>query len=690
MQELFIDRVPCDLDDNTLITLDIKSNIFTMVDKIESNRTYSIELPRTDTNMRIMGNSDVLGANTNVPYVAHTCTYISDGVMLINEGTAYVLGIGERIRISIVWGVKDTLQAILSGDAKLKSLDGGNAILAYNYTNPSTRFSSEALLKAAGYIYAQHFNVRLPEDRHHETDRDILSWAIAVYHTPIVPCVRVPWLLGLVTNQYGIGFSMPLAVSSIVEKLVILISGTEVTEKSVSGSQFDGSSNVQGIVYGSNGLDITITTASLEFTNEDGTAISVGDTINRMKAVADTTAYVSVSNYVLSDSVQLTPNNIEILDTLLRTPLYVHNVTQGEYKAIATPTLEVDGVQVYKGNELRQWEGKTKTCVFTYNGAVEVQLNASDVLRLWHTGVRYSGIWDALNFVMYWQTGGTFAISYDIPDKMTVGMNYDIMANLPDVKIIDLIKHIAVSCGCFIRSLKADTSTLEFVPIADVYTNPAVDWSDRLLSARPVTADVVEFSYKDYAQANHYKYKANDDLQFSHDGTALIYNQQLQAETDVFTSVFGSADSIRTHAPLPTMFAWLPYTDLPNDWFDVYTHEKADPSTDAEKLLTGTPQATITSTVNVYDSGDAEWFSALAPATDMQAVIGTYYADMYATLNNCKVVTESMMLSDVDVRDFTEDTPVYLAKYGATFAVLEIKRTSGYLAEVKMLMLTKA
>ena len=43
MQELYIDRQPCDLDDGTLITLDIKSNIFTMVDKIESNRTYSVE-----------------------------------------------------------------------------------------------------------------------------------------------------------------------------------------------------------------------------------------------------------------------------------------------------------------------------------------------------------------------------------------------------------------------------------------------------------------------------------------------------------------------------------------------------------------------------------------------------------------------------------------------------------------------
>ena len=690
MQELYIDRQPCDLDDGTLITLDIKSNIFTMVDKIESNRTYSVELPRTDTNMRILGNADVLGANTSSPYVTHTCTYISDGVCIINEGTAFVLGITDRIRISVVWGIKDTLQSILQGDIKLTDLQANNAILPYNYINNRSEYSSESEMMSAGYLYAPHQNFKLPEDLHHETASDVLSFAISTYLHPIVPVVRVPWLLGLVRNQYGIGFHFGVADTAIVSRLLVFVSGTNVTEKSVSGTHLTAGSTSQNIIYSTNGLIVKVTASSLEFTNEDGTAINVGDSVNRFKAVSPTTAYVSVSGYTLSGTIQLTPNNIDVLMTLLRTPIYAHNITQGDYKAICKPTLVVDGVPIYKISDLLPFQMTTKTAVFTYTGAVEVNMDSADVLRLWHTGLTmYSGVWNPANFTMSWQTGGTFDISYDIPDRMTVGLNYDIMANLPDVKVIDLIKHLCVVTGCFVRSLKTDTSTLEFVPIDNVFTNPAIDWSDRLLSDRTTTADDVEFTFGEYAQANKYKFKENDDLQFDHDGMMPITNTQLQDETDVFKSAFSTADDYKSRFSIR---AWCPYVELPSDWYEVYTGEKTAPSTDADKLCQGTPKATIASSMIGYNSGSGVYYSIVSQpsSSDMQSILNNKYANMYASLNNCKVIKERMMLSDLDIRDFAEDTPVYLSKYGANFAVLEIKRTSGYIADVKLLMLTKA
>lgn len=690
MQELYIDRQPCDLDNGTLITLDIKSNIFTMVDKIESNRTYSVELPRTDNNMRIMGNADVLGANTSVPYVTHTCTYISDGVCLIDEGTAFVMGIADRIRLSIIWGVKDTLQSILQGDIKLTDLQANNAILPYNYINNRSEYSSESALMSAGYLYAPHQNFKLPEDLHHETASDVLNFAISTYRHPIVPVVRVPWLLGLVNSQYGIGFRFGVAETDIVSKMLVFVSGTKVTEKSLSGTHLTAGSTSQNIIYSTNGLDIKITTSSLEFTKEDGTALVVGNTVNRIKAVSATTSYVSVSGYTLSGTIQLTPNNIDVLMTLLRTPIYAHNITQGDYKAICKPTLTVDGVPIYKASDLLPHQMQTKTAVLTYTGAVEVNMDSADVMRLWHTGLTmYSGVWNPANFTMSWQTGGTFDVSYDIPDRMTVGLDYDIMANLPDVKVIDLIKHLCVVTGCFVRSLKTDTATLEFVPIDNVFTNPAVDWSDRLLSDRTATADDVEFTFGDYAQVNRYQYKENDDLQFDHDGMMPITNTQLQDDTDVFKSAFSTADDTKSRFAIR---AWCPYVELPSDWYDVYTGEKTAPTTDADKLCQGTPKATIASSLVGYSSGSGVYFSTVAQpsSADMQAILNTKYANMYASLNNCKVVKERMMLSDLDIKDFAEDTPVYLSKYGANFAVLGIKRTSGYIAEVKLLMLTKA
>jgi len=687
MQEIYIDRKMCDVGADTLVTLAIKSNLFVMIDKIESNRTYSIALPRTDRNMALFGDADLLGANTAAPYMAHTCTYINDGVRLIDEGTAYLLGIdSESIKIAVIWGVKPTLATLLTGNMKLTDIKAQGAILPYTYQNTPNEYASIADLESAGYLYPDIYdNIIIPEDMHHVDRYSIYAFAVSTYHTPTVPCVRVPWLLNLITAQTGVGFSFPQSVQEVVNWLAVMISGDKVTEQSVSGVSLDGTFNGQTLITSSNGLDIKITTASLEFTKEDGSALSVDDVVNKVKAVSDTTAYVRVTGAVLSGSVPITQKNIEILALYLNTPLYVHNITQGEYKSISRPIMSVGGQSVYKAQDLQRYAGQTKQVVLTYSGAVEISITASDVLRIYHIGVTHPIFSPTIVLPLTWQSGGAVGITYDLPDRMTVGLNYDIMANLPDVKVIDLIKHIAVVTGCFIRSLESSPDTLEFVKISDVFSNPAIDWSSRLLSARTTTADDVEFKFGDYAQTNEYKYKDNDHLMLDHDGIATIDNGQLPESAVAFQSVFSCAekgiDRMRQYR--------VPFIELPNDWYDVYSGEKTAPSTDAEKLLQGTPNPTI---VMLGTAHHIDYYSAFVyhnTRYDMQSVINNNYSGLYASLNDCKVISERMLLSDIDVRELKEDTPIYLAKYGQNFAWVEIKRTSGYIADVKLLMLTK-
>ena len=685
MQEIYIDRQMCDVGADTQVTLAIKSNLFVMIDKIESNRTYSISLPRTDRNMALLGDADLLGAITSAPYMAHTCTYINDGVRLIDEGTAYLLGIDPNsIKIAVIWGVKPTLATLLTGGMKLTDIKAQNAVLPYNYVNAPNQYASIAELESAGYLYTDRdLNFIIPDDTHHTDVQDILLFANATYHHPSVPCVRVPWLLNLITAQTGVGFSFPQSVRDIVKEFAVMISGDKVTEQSVAGVSLDATFNGQTLITSSNGLDIKITTASLEFTKEDGTALAVNDVVSKIKVVSDTTAYVRVTGAVLSGNVQMTPNNIETLALYLNTPLYVHNITQGEYKSISRPIMSVDGQNVFRAQDLQRYAMQTKQVVLTYSGAVEISLTANDVLHIYHIGTSRSAFNPQNVIPLNWQSGGTIGITYDLPDKMSVGMNYDIMANLPEVKVIDLIKHIAVVTGCFVRSLESNPDTLEFVKISDVFSNPAVDWSSRLLSARTATADDVEFKFGDYAQANEYKYKENEHLLLDHDGTALIGNGQLPETAVVFQSVFSCAERFGRRSWL------LPYIELPNDWYDVYSGAKTAPTTDAEKLLQGTPPATIVTLGVVYGVGYYSAFYYQNAQLDMQSVINNHYSGLYASLNDCKVIKEKMLLSDIDVRELKEDTPIYLAKYGQKFAWVEIKRTAGATAEVTLIKLAQ-
>lgn len=56
---LFIDGELVDLDDSTKITLNYKSNLFTDLSKIVSNNSYTIKLPKTVRNQRIIQHADL-------------------------------------------------------------------------------------------------------------------------------------------------------------------------------------------------------------------------------------------------------------------------------------------------------------------------------------------------------------------------------------------------------------------------------------------------------------------------------------------------------------------------------------------------------------------------------------------------------------------------------------------------------
>lgn len=72
---------------------------------------------------------------------------------------------------------------------------------------------------------------------------------------------------------------------------------------------------------------------------------------------------------------------------------------------------------------------------------------------------------------------------------------------------------------------------------------------------------------------------------------------------------------------------------------------------------------------------------------NMQTILNTKYAELINTLQSAKVVKETMRVRDIDLLEFDETKPVYLAQYGAYFAVMEIKSESNGLAEVEMLKL---
>ncbi|MEG1334703.1 MAG: hypothetical protein RSD11_13715, partial [Bacteroides sp.] len=101
---LFIDGELVDMDDNTKVTLNYKSNIFSDLSKIVSNNSYTIKLPGTVHNQRIFGHADLPASGSTYPRVFHKARYFRNGVEILSDALAVLISSGETFDVALTWG----------------------------------------------------------------------------------------------------------------------------------------------------------------------------------------------------------------------------------------------------------------------------------------------------------------------------------------------------------------------------------------------------------------------------------------------------------------------------------------------------------------------------------------------------------------------------------------------------------
>ena len=114
-ERLYIDGELVDIDSGTQITMSIKSNLFRDVSKIVSNSTYTVKLPKTVRNQKILLHVDLVQNTSIYAYRLHKARYFRNGVELIKDGRVSVLQVtDESIEVSIVWGLFSKLLSLIS------------------------------------------------------------------------------------------------------------------------------------------------------------------------------------------------------------------------------------------------------------------------------------------------------------------------------------------------------------------------------------------------------------------------------------------------------------------------------------------------------------------------------------------------------------------------------------------------
>lgn len=688
-ERLYIDGELVDIDSGTQITMSIKSNLFRGVSKIVSNSTYTVKLPKTVRNQKILLHVDLVQNTSIYAYRLHKARYFRNGVELIKEGRVSVLQVtGEAIEVSIVWGLFSQFSSLISKGTALNDLKSNDKIL-YNLANEVNRFED---VKEKPYFYAGYnvWKYEDEEDMTWRTDSSMISpgnnnerqketWfeyamQFKGEYSPdkkgvpyLHPVVRVPFVLSLIKSQTGVDFRFHEEAQEYIKTLVLPLinrKANELTSEGAFAGTFDpmsmqqgrmtlnvtGTSSVIGEQSGSRVTAITVTTdATLIFDISAEWSFELG---GRIKPVGTANHWGGGEN---------DRYNFRSGCVLRMT------ITKGEQQEVYDigEKRDVFSVVVPKG-----YRGE---CRFNNAGYGKIEVvKGSTITFDWV---------DVTNFPNMKVLEGTIKATISKGENVPDGGFFPIAYNLPKIKVIDFVKFLTAITGSFPLQITED-GIVRLVPLSTIWKrrDEAVDWTNKIIAPTSENKPS-ELNYKveDYGQHNRYKWKEDDTVKGHYDGDLRIDNETLDIEKVMYEFPFAATDG---------------------DTVPMYKIEKAKKSGDGSPFTgnRGEDKNEITKTKEPPYSAckdrilrlrkDSNGFAVAYFDIYMQDILDEKYRDMIRTLQQPKVIKEKVKMRDLELLRFDETRPIYLAQYGAYFAATEIRATNSDMAEVTMLQLT--
>ena len=458
------------------------------------------------------------------------------------------------------------------------------------------------------------------------------------------PCVTVNWLLSRIARKSGVSFVwQDDEAKKMLNNLVVPIINNKADDKTIIG-------NLTADVKSRDGLGALTLSISNSITS---VSPSTGEDVQKLTITKDCelTFDVQVQYYVrhqFDDAAEIQlPMGVKMTVT---TP----STTGGEAST-----------QEYEFGDLKYEDGQVKYPVVLRRYAIDgylyllsagtntISLKKDDVLT-------FETIMHGINTVnMPSVYGGKITASVKSGDSVQIGGSFPIGINLPEIEVTSFIKFLALITGSFPRQLTNSTQ-VQFIMFSSVWRNKAnaYDWSGKLIPYdRQGAPRKSEYSVSDYMQHNRYKWKEDEETHGDYDADLAISNPTLDYEQDTWTLPFAATDGNRI--PIRTL-----------DSFGMKSGGEYKGC--KERIMT---------------LRDDKEQAALRFDIDLQNIFDTKYKQLVASIANAHVITERLNLSDLDILDFDETKPVYLAQYGAYFAVLEIKTTSSGYCEVTMIEL---
>lgn len=680
-ERLYIDDEFVDIGTDTRIVLNIKSNLFNDISRIASNSTYTIKLPKTVRNSSVFSLIDVVTSDAGFAYKTHKARYFRDGVEIIKDGTATVLGVtDDGIEIVITWGVFGGLHKLMTDGRSINEFKADDKIIYFNKN--SIEKYEDALKRFYFYAdYVSYYNSehsggewysKMWEGDPIKGDFSIIrffggafSGSMANPDRPLVirreaevhPVVKVSYILDTITKHYGVDFVFPKYVEEKLNTLVIpLIS---------KNSEFNSDEDVFRCVLeertGSGALKMTVRWEQFFIINRENDVCE--EVISNVDGKLNLGIWADWSLDIKDETKKY--NGVEYQHV----KKFNSKEEYEEYKFAVTYYLRVT---VTTGNDVKEYligdkkgkavvrvpngfRGRSRLC---YEGGGDVEVKKGSKIKV--------------EWLSRWEIGdarfdaGEMIISFLDGGEVVDGTYFPIWKNLPAIKNVDFIRFLCVISGVYPLNSR-DGKALRFVDIDAIYMNrdDAYDWTKRLI---PYGDDNkprdIDFSFDGFCKQNIYKWKEDELVQRNYDGVLKIDNDLLDESHVAFEFPFAASDG----RVVP-----------------IYKKETKEEGRGKPPTVTVTKTSCKDRIMRLCR--DEAGFAACYFDMDMQDIIDRDYKVLKKALSKAKIIKEQVRLSDIDVLSFDESRPVYFAQYGRYFAVLGMRIGANEVADVDLLEL---
>lgn len=628
--ELYINGKKADIDSSTSISLNYKSNFLSDISKIVSNNSYTIKLPKTANNLRIIECAHIPSAVSNFPYLIHAGTLVRDGVEIIRDANVVLLSVGEQIEVALYWGNISNFDSILEDDAELRDLSYGMS-QGTDYVEWKKLESNTSQFPQIEYGYKKN-----------ETG----AW----YH----PVVTAKWIMDKIASSYGITFDFSSDISSEMSKMIVPLLSRNDAQRQIDSNawlmQCIGNEEIsrqvdmftarrRRFLFANPASSYYVEYKFYETGGIGGSTIGFNPKFRNVKA------------HITWD-VKLKAHSLVPYDNDFAPNIVLFNPANNKAYATFVPSEKIL-IEDKGGN------GNVYEFVFNIDEDVDLvddEQNAYDLSNYLEFStneyIAYNVDSAEAGVMLFSPYSGTIDLGVD--DK--VNSRFYFVPNLPDIKQIDFLKAITSMLGLF--AIPSDRFTIKFVKFDTVVENKsnAVDWSGRLVQAYfDKTPGEITYTLDDFAQHNRFLYKEDDTVIRNYDGDIPVDNQTLDYERDVVELPFAASDTRGGVAYIP-----------------IYSY-----SSDAELEY----DDSVSPRILMLNESNQGVFTGL----EWETLLNGHYSSYKEIVNKPRVIVENIRLTAVELQMLDLSIPVYLSQYGSYWVIISVKTKKNDICEVKLL-----